>query len=193
MLTYKQAWVRGQGASTRAKNGLDRVEGRMDASIDRYMAARNALVSLAPLLGETGWESDRQQLNKHDARVMGELRQGATLGTDRLSWIWTTRPVALNDDPGVQEGLRMEWCKARARAMRWSEEVELLEEEMQRVLRFLRWHATWWKEQAHRRACEKSADTEGLQAYALRQADLRESLRERFMLLWLPYLRAATS
>jgi hypothetical protein len=107
MLTYKQAWVRGQGASTQAKNGLDRVEGRMDASIDRYMAARNALVSLAPLLGETGWESDRQQLNKHDARVMGELRQGATLGTDRLSWIWTTRPVALNDDPGVQEGERL--------------------------------------------------------------------------------------
>ena len=77
--------------------------------------------------------------------------------------------------------------------MRWSEEVELLEEEMQRVLRFLRWHATWWKKQVHHRACEKSADTEGLQAYALRQADLRESLRERFMLLWLPYLRAATS
>jgi hypothetical protein len=74
--------------------------------------------------------------------------------------------------------------------MRWSEEVELLEEEMRRVLRFLQWHATWWKEQAHRRACEKEADSEGLQAYALRQADLRESLRERFILLWLPYLHA---
>ncbi|KAG2742314.1 hypothetical protein P692DRAFT_20811856 [Suillus brevipes Sb2] len=36
---------------------------------------------------------------------------------------------------------RIEWCKARARAMRWAEEVELLKEEMRRILQFFEWRA----------------------------------------------------
>ena len=44
--------------------------------------------------------------------------------------------------------LRIEWCRVRARAMRWSEEVLLLREEMRRVLVFLEWQATWWEKRA---------------------------------------------
>ncbi|KAL0952230.1 hypothetical protein HGRIS_006520 [Hohenbuehelia grisea] len=42
---------------------------------------------------------------------------------------------------------RVQWCQSRARAMRWSEEAELLQEEMCRVSRFFDWHAGWWLEQ----------------------------------------------
>ncbi|KAG2130405.1 uncharacterized protein EDB93DRAFT_1243278 [Suillus bovinus] len=40
--------------------------------------------------------------------------------------------------------VRVEWCKACARANRWSEEVELLLKEMRRVIVSLRWQAEWW-------------------------------------------------
>lgn len=33
--------------------------------------------------------------------------------------------------------------------MCWKEEIELLEEEMHRVLQFLQWHALWWDNVAH--------------------------------------------
>ncbi|KAG2750254.1 hypothetical protein P692DRAFT_20421062 [Suillus brevipes Sb2] len=50
--------------------------------------------------------------------------------------------VGDDQDETIQDSLRIEWC--RAQSMRWAEEVELLHEEMRRVLQFLRWHAAWW-------------------------------------------------
>jgi hypothetical protein len=38
--------------------------------------------------------------------------------------------------------------------MHWSEEVELLQEEMQRVLQFFGWQATWWDSQKEHRFIE---------------------------------------
>ena len=40
--------------------------------------------------------------------------------------------------------MRVEWTKTRARAERWSEEVILLNEEMQHILRYFEWKAGWW-------------------------------------------------
>jgi hypothetical protein len=47
-----------------------------------------------------------------------------------------------------QIALRIEWCRSRARAMRYAEEVEVLLEEMHRVLAFLKWDGNWWRERA---------------------------------------------
>jgi hypothetical protein len=80
--------------------------------------------------------------------------------------------------------LRIEWCKSRARAMRWSEEVELLLEEMRRVQQFLRWHAHWWVFQGSRKESVSAEQLEGLIAYAGRQADQRRALREEFSWIW---------
>ncbi|KAH7919992.1 hypothetical protein BV22DRAFT_1022037, partial [Leucogyrophana mollusca] len=80
--------------------------------------------------------------------------------------------------------LRVEWCKTRARAARWSEEVELLTEEKRRVLAFFRWHAAWWDDQADRREFEKGVDKEGVVAYSRRQSALRRALADRFVALW---------
>ena len=69
--------------------------------------------------------------------------------------------------------------------MRWSEEVELLSEEMRRVLAFLSWEADWWREKAHGRASSMSPEElEGAVAYAERQAAMRTELGDHFRHLW---------
>ena len=69
--------------------------------------------------------------------------------------------------------------------MRWGEEVELLQEEMGRVLRFLDWHARWWVRQEKERTESLDARLqEGLSAYAHRQASIRIKMKESFANLW---------
>ena len=103
----------------------------------------------------------------------------------------------------MYKALRIEWCRSRARAMRFSEEVELLNEEMRWVLAFLDWEASHWEERATERirALASAAAVgpgaaptfpvipgspldEGLQAYAHRQAAIRRKLFTRFAAQW---------
>ena len=82
--------------------------------------------------------------------------------------------------------LRVEWCKSRARTLRWSEEVDLLQEEMHWVLETLAWEAREWD------ACglagvvpAMSTDcAEGILAYAHRQASIRRRMAGKFTKLW---------
>jgi hypothetical protein len=80
--------------------------------------------------------------------------------------------------------MRIEWCKARARAKRWEEEVELLTEEMRRVLRFFEWEALRWDKRAKECTVESAEDREGWVAYAARQASLRRALSHSFSASW---------
>lgn len=68
------------------------------------------------------------------------------------------------------------------------EEVELLTEEMGRVIRFFGWEVQRWEERISRCVGESSANMEGLRAYAARQADIRRRLAGHFRGLWAPYL-----
>jgi hypothetical protein len=76
----------------------------------------------------------------------------------------------------IYPGLHIERCMAHACAMRWSEEVLLLQEEMWQVLAFFDWHAGWWEGQAtlHKNLMPQMA--EGMNAYVCKQAHLRRSL-----------------
>lgn len=80
--------------------------------------------------------------------------------------------------------VRIEWCRARACAMRWSEEVDLLREEMRRILAFLWWAATRWRTQGRDMPGLDQAQREGVIAYAERQAVVRERLLVHFNHLW---------
>ncbi|KIK32880.1 hypothetical protein CY34DRAFT_67708, partial [Suillus luteus UH-Slu-Lm8-n1] len=71
---------------------------------------------------------------------------------------------------------------------RWTEEVELLMEEMGRVIRFLHWDAQRWDEHRSRLTGENPVHIEGLHAYAARQAHIRCRLAAHFDALWAPYL-----
>ncbi|KZT01710.1 uncharacterized protein LAESUDRAFT_634450, partial [Laetiporus sulphureus 93-53] len=72
--------------------------------------------------------------------------------------------------------LRIEWCKARAHANRWSEECQLIEEEMHRVIAFHAYQARWWLDKIEQNPVASEEHQEGLIAYAMRQAELRTSL-----------------
>jgi hypothetical protein len=79
--------------------------------------------------------------------------------------------------------MRIEWCKARARAMRWEEEVDLLQEETRRILQFFEWEALRWDEHVAA-STDEVADHESRIAYARRQASLRRRLAQRFQDMW---------
>ncbi|KAG2745146.1 hypothetical protein P692DRAFT_20742764, partial [Suillus brevipes Sb2] len=193
LYTFKRSWIRGQSANTRAQNALGRVEARAAASAEKYRAAHAALSSLAPVLNKVGWNLTFRSLNnRDDVRGMTVPRKGESEGRWQLSWIWLVEGVGDDEDEVVQDGLRVEWCKARARMMRWKEEIELLEEEMHRVLRFLQWHALWWDNGAHLRALA-GAEKEGVVAYATRQAHLRRDLSAKFETSWARYITAPPS
>jgi hypothetical protein len=66
--------------------------------------------------------------------------------------------------------LRVEWCKTRARANRWREEILLLEEEMRRALESCLWRSRWWQSRAQVSAEWESYLAEGLAAYACEQS-----------------------
>lgn len=53
---FKDRFVRGQRANTRARNAIDSVQARIDASANEYRAAHAALSSLCLLLGHIGWQ-----------------------------------------------------------------------------------------------------------------------------------------
>lgn len=75
--------------------------------------------------------------------------------------------------------MRIEWCKARARLERWEEDVELLTEEMRRVLAFFEWDAARWDERGKDFESSDDVVLEGHRAYAQRQATLRRSLAQK--------------
>jgi hypothetical protein len=188
---FKDRFVRGQSANTRARNAIATVQARVDASGDEYRAAHTALLSLGTSLGKIGWQTKFLPLTDADKRELTEAERGVSEGTRKLSWIWKTTNVTgtivdMESNEELRDSLRVEWCKSRVWAMRFREEVELLTEEMSRVLRFLTWQEQWWKARGrldvHRPVTAMNA--EGLHAYAERQAALRCSLREHFSKMW---------
>ncbi|KII87217.1 hypothetical protein PLICRDRAFT_112660, partial [Plicaturopsis crispa FD-325 SS-3] len=199
MWAVKNRFVRGQRANTRTRVLLARIDNQVQASAGAYRIARKALVVLGSLLGkETSWMTTHLELQPEDVRGLsqeGVHGNGPSSSRHNLSWIWLVQGAMGEEveDVSLSDALRIEWCNARARAMRWSEDVILLEEEMRRVKAYFSWEAEQWDERAKGwDTCENiwwnsdqylramTADyAEGLRAYALRQADLRRALRTR--------------
>ncbi|KAG2117124.1 uncharacterized protein F5147DRAFT_768503 [Suillus discolor] len=183
LLRFKAQNIRGQGANTRARKTIDTVEEHLAMSHMKYCCAHKVLVTLSAHVDRTGWQQSFQLLKKSDLRPMGDFG-GQTQGTAIMSWIWWTHGVSADDSAGLQDSLRVEWCKARARHNRWHEEIQLLMEEMHRVLAFLKWHIKWWEERATLRTFVRSEDAEGFVAYAKRQGAVRRALLTSFENRW---------
>ncbi|KAG2144545.1 hypothetical protein DEU56DRAFT_883917 [Suillus clintonianus] len=183
LLCFKSQHLRGQCANTGARKTVQAVDDRLVLSHDKYLRARSALVCLSRHVDHVGWDHGLQPLKKTDLRPIGDLG-GQTLGTAIMPWIWLTHGISSHDSEGLQDTLRVEWCKARARHNRWQEEIQLLLVEMQRVLAFLAWEARQWDERATLRMVERSEYAEGLIAYANRQAAIRRGLSASFSEMW---------
>ncbi|KIK37227.1 hypothetical protein CY34DRAFT_109209 [Suillus luteus UH-Slu-Lm8-n1] len=173
ILKYKDQHLRGQGANTQAWNMLKSIEARIKAAAITYEHAHKSLIVLAPRVNQTHsrWHSSLQPLDRADIRSMTDLLWGESEGTRKLSWIWSMRGAASNEMDN--DNTLKEWCKARARAMHWAEEVGLLKEEMQRIQQFFEWDVQRWDERGLGNALQDADEHEGQMAYAKCQAVLR--------------------
>ncbi|KAF7340931.1 hypothetical protein MSAN_02078100 [Mycena sanguinolenta] len=207
---FKDKNISGVAGHTRARRAIEVLDERIRREAGEYRAARRALASLGPKLGETRWslvlkelahkdirgmprglfsDPDKRKKRKKRARQEEEERREPP----EMSWIWRTGMTSLaasastSEEAAVKatnEGLRVEWGKAWARAHRWTEEVDLLEEEMRRILVFLQWKADWWRALADSRMVDGLDMKEGFAAYAERQAVIQEKMKARFTHDW---------
>ncbi|KAG1861286.1 hypothetical protein F4604DRAFT_1684097 [Suillus subluteus] len=156
-------------------------------------SAWTALSSLCGILGEDGWQSIFPVLEPAHStwNVRGRGRSilkatGHFLGSGR-------HRVSQQLERFLQTRCTLNGVKPGHTANRWTEEVQLLVEEMQRVREFLSWHAKWWDEQARRRMGLPDAETEGIEGYAKRQASLRRHLQIAFNDMWVTVESSATA
>jgi hypothetical protein len=197
-----------QGAGTRARTMISRFRDKINRCADRYRAAHSALKILSP---NGDWVYRLLELNAANVKPPRRDKENKeTEGKHVLSWIWIVqRGEAIVDSEASEEeigdskflyhlflyyctygglGLRVEWAKARARALRWGEEVELLDEEMRRILCFFDWRSAWWMKLGTARPnCEVHL-SEGLTAYAEKQAHIQREMASRFADQWYPEL-----
>ncbi|KAG2108722.1 uncharacterized protein F5147DRAFT_745699 [Suillus discolor] len=186
MYKFKEKNLRGQAASTRAQALIAHVEARKDASVSKYRRACAALIALNRKLEKVGWEFTIRPLQNEDIRPMGDFAGGHSQGTGMLSWIWVAHRAdnSCTENDRVQDCVHIEWCKARACASCWSEEVKLLLEEMRRA----------WQCRATLHQLMKRQEQEGLAAYTFCQAGLHADMRLSFQGMWndVPILVAST-
>jgi len=100
-----------------------------------------------------------------------------------LSWIWRVDGAGMGEE-GVDEILRVEWAKSRARSHRATEEVHRLKEEMRRALETLTWEEADWKQRVDLRTDAGCDLTEGIRALCATQASIRNALKGHFQKLW---------
>ncbi|KAF8217898.1 hypothetical protein K438DRAFT_1747154 [Mycena galopus ATCC 62051] len=101
-----------------------------------------------------------------------------------FSWIWTVGGGPGEDTEQLHNSVHVEWSKAKARRDQWVEEVQLLREEMKRVLHMLCWTQQRWV--SHVNGWE-NIDPElrvGIAAYTRRQIYIHWHLVEGFEAGW---------
>ncbi|TDL20498.1 hypothetical protein BD410DRAFT_725441 [Rickenella mellea] len=192
LVSYRRRNVRHQGAATRARGFVDRNEAKVQLFAEKYRPLHRA--ARLNLIGPGGWEEDLQVLHRDDIRVMNASAatadqpptRASTLGEGHrhVSWIWKAAVSAAGESNGMNEALRVEWSKAKARVDRWSEEVDLLREEMRRVQATLRHRAGWWENKANNCEHLDGKTLVGAIAYARSQESLQHCLSARFTDLW---------
>ncbi|KAJ7723031.1 hypothetical protein B0H14DRAFT_2642015 [Mycena olivaceomarginata] len=104
--------------------------------------------------------------------------------TKKISWIWVSEGTMGMDK--MSQRTSMEWAKKWAKAMHYTEGINLLEEEMRCMLQFLQWRADWWTSlvgfQAEKQ--EALALWQGHAAYVRKQAGYMQGLRDHFEHQW---------
>ena len=187
---FKRLNVSGTGnrPNTRMLNLYKRFNGKTERAVAKYHSARKALAVLDP--GGL-WSERLRELNKKDISGPGRDPEDTTTTNSSYepSWIWLIprASVAEMEENEFNENMQVEWVKARARMMRWKEEVLIIQEEMRRVLSYQQWKAAWWKERISIHS--DPAITSGISGYAHKQAAICLQMAEQCAVYWLPHLK----
>jgi len=193
LVQFKKFNISGAGnrPNTRMRTLYNRLQLRIQRAAERYRVARDALL----VLDRDGtWQDKFQKLNTNDIRGPGRQEDDPIRRTNNryeMSWIWLVARDGghLGQEEEFDETMRAEWAKMKARQDRWEEEYQLVQEEMRRTVAYLEWKADWWKGQAYRRAGLDLALSQGVSAYALRQASLMTALATSSVSKWSPALQ----
>ncbi|KAJ6447694.1 hypothetical protein C8R45DRAFT_948402 [Mycena sanguinolenta] len=200
---FKDKNVSGVGGHTQARHVIEVLDKRIQREAGEYSAAcpwRDTVGSGVEGAGAEGHSRDARALFSDPEKKKRKRKKRARQAEEEapreppeMSWIWRTGLSSLaasastSEEAAVKatnESLRIEWGKAWARAHRWTEEVDLLEEEMRRILVFLRWKADWWRGLVDGRVVDGVDVKEGFTAYARRQADIQDTMAARFTHSW---------
>ncbi|KAJ6518389.1 hypothetical protein DFH09DRAFT_1331989 [Mycena vulgaris] len=214
---YRDAWAalkvlgtrlgRQEWAATLKELTNDDVQGmprreQSDPSRQRGASKSAAAKAVADVMVGAGSKRRRRRRREEATGALATAKGKRRKVIRPMSWIWLAQIEGRKpgepeqEDKGTSEvSSGIEWAKTRARSLRWSEEVDLLEEEMRRIQQFLMWRFDWWLEKVGVRGLEDGPQAEGETVYAVRQAGLQADLCARFADQWrtvqLPELIAA--
>ncbi|KAJ7760754.1 hypothetical protein DFH07DRAFT_957587 [Mycena maculata] len=184
LITWRNPNAAGQRASMRSATLVGRVGDRIHRGAAKYRDARAALITLK------GGNSALQfkVLNASDLNVNAEEESDSTarkklgrIGSSRrarnepmmakrdFSWIWTSGGGQGDDEEALHDSVH---------------EVEMVREEMRRVLRILRWTQEEWRQRAELRTDVDAELAAGMKAYVLRQAAVHQRIAEGFYTGW---------
>ncbi|KAJ2911924.1 hypothetical protein MD484_g8492, partial [Candolleomyces efflorescens] len=193
LVQFKKLNLAGQGnkPNTRVRSLYNRIQTKITKAEMRYQAAHTALSNLDP---NGDWSLRLQVLKPGDIRGPGRDPEEVSNGRFIMSWIWLV-PRARSEGPDelrgddLDESLRTEWVKARARVQRWTEEYLLVQEEMRRTVVYLNWKAEWWSLRAVSPPFRAADIAHGIAAYGAKQAAMCRQLGARFSQVWEPVLK----
>ena len=151
---FKRLNVSGTGnrPNTRMITLYQRFNNKTDRAAQKYQVAWHALCVLDP---GGSWSTQLKELKPKDVSGPGRDPNDSTASNSRYepSWIWLVQrgayPSGSESETQIHEAefnqsMRVEWAKAKARMMRWKEELMLIQEEMRRVIVYHKWRADWW-------------------------------------------------
>ncbi|KAK7022207.1 CxC2 domain-containing protein [Favolaschia claudopus] len=204
LLQYRNDHLVGQRGGTRAAVLMEQITENIQLAVGRYRRARKALLALRGEAACEAWkpleDADIRLDQEREADALARERLGGVGSSSRkstrgimtaisskqkkMSWIWTQGGGPDADEQELVDAVRVEWAAAKARKERWTEEVELLREEMRRVLRFLKWRALWWEDRRTVTQAVMPEVKDGLQAFAAQQAAILRQIARKFKSSW---------
>ncbi|KAK6964695.1 CxC2 domain-containing protein [Favolaschia claudopus] len=128
-------------------------------------------------------QEEGEDVRMHEEEAQGEEEEAVANPAENrreVSWIWTEAGTT-GTDAELEDALRIEWTKARARSRRWTEEVGLLKEEHRRALISFEHEAVKWENRVKDIPVGgvEVGFAQGAIAYALGQAAMYRKLAAR--------------
>ena len=184
---FKRFNVSGTGnkPNTRMIGLYKRFDNKTKRAAQKYRVAWQALRVLDP---NGAWSHRLKELKDADISGPGKDADDSSTTNSRYepSWIWLVPRVAdaSNVEEEFNDSMQVEWVKARARMIRWQEELLLVQEEMRRVIAYHEWRAGWWRERSSLRTNEDPSISSGLSGYAHKQATICIRMAEQCAMYW---------
>ena len=179
----------GKGGS-RGDGGEARVGG-VDLDDEAVGGPTNDEAGRASANDEAVATAGRASANDSDDAEIGTANNKAEVNIAMEEEVDDDAEVETATQEEVNEVIRVEWTTSYARLARWTEEVELLHEEMRRVVAFLEWKSVDWLARADGRGENPTLDIRsGLNAYAQKQAAVYHDLAVSFAKFWYPTLES---